>query len=221
MSPPSPDEPVLSIHGLVAGYAGKPVARLGALNLGAGGAGLLLGPSGAGKTTLLLAIAGLAKAFAGQVRVGGTDIAALPPSRADRFRGRTLGLIFQDLHLVPGLSTLDNLLLAPFAAGLPQDRARALQLLDGLGLAAQAFAPAETLSRGQAQRAAIARAMVLRPKLILADEPTASLDDEACTTVSTLLIKAAAETGAGLLIATHDQRLRARIETQAPVEPVA
>ena len=212
---------MLAVEGLVAGYGGRPVARLARLEVAPGGAALLLGPSGSGKTTLLLAIAGLAEVMAGVARVDGVDVAALRPAARDRFRGRAIGLVFQDLHLIAGLSTLDNILLAPFAAGVTQDRARALTLLAELGLADRAHRPAETLSRGQAQRAAIARAMLLRPKLILADEPTASLDDEACTRVSDLLARAAEETGAALVIATHDLRLRSRFEVTVAVEPVA
>ena len=212
---------MLAVEGLVAGYRGRPVARLPRLDVAPGGAALLLGPSGSGKTTLLLAIAGLAEVMEGVARVDEVDVAALRPAARDRFRGRAIGLVFQDLHLIAGLSALDNVLLAPFAAGVAQDRGRALMLLAELGLEDRAHRPAETLSRGQAQRAAIARAMLLRPKLILADEPTASLDDEACARVSDLLARAAEETGAALVIATHDLRLRRRFEVTVDAEPVA
>ncbi len=212
---------MLAVEGLVAGYRGRSVARLPRLDVAPGGAALLLGPSGSGKTTLLLAIAGLAEVMGGVARVDEVDVAALRPAARDRFRGRAIGLVFQDLHLIAGLSTLDNVLLAPFAAGVAQDRGRALMLLAELGLEDRAHRPAETLSRGQAQRAAIARAMLLRPKLILADEPTASLDDEACARVSDLLARAAEETGAALVIATHDLRLRRRFEVTVDAEPVA
>lgn len=211
---------MLRVEGLVAGYGRRRLARLPSLRGEAGSATLLLGPSGSGKTTLLLAIAGLADVFEGQVKVGDVDVAALDRSARDRFRGRAIGLIFQDLHLIAGVSTLDNVLLAPFATGARQDRARALALLGELGLADRAHRPAETLSRGQAQRAAIARAMLLEPKLILADEPTASLDDQACARVADLLLRAASETGAALVIATHDLRLRDRIASTVPAEPL-
>ena len=210
---------MLDIDGLAAGYAGRPVARLDALRLGPGEGGLLVGPSGCGKTTLLLAIAGLTDILGGSVRIGDVDLAALPAAPRDAFRGRAIGLVFQDLHLIAGLTVLDNVLLAPFAAGLPQDRGRAVSLLGDLGLAGHARRRAETLSRGEAQRVAIARAMLLEPRLILADEPTASLDDENCARVAGLLAHAARETGAALLIATHDSRLKTLFATALDLTP--
>ncbi|CAN5382857.1 ATP-binding cassette domain-containing protein [soil metagenome] len=211
---------MLHVEGLLAGYGRRPLAELGALDVKPGETALLLGPSGSGKTTLLLAMAGLADVLGGVVTLGGEPLSEVSRSERDKERGRSIGLVFQDLHLIPGLSTLDNVLLAPFASRMPQDRQRALSLLAELGLEAQAHRRAETLSRGQAQRAAIARAMLLKPKLILADEPTASLDDEACERVAELLSKAAVETGAALVIATHDQRLRARAAIVVHAVPV-
>ncbi len=210
---------MLVVEGLVAGYGATALAQLPELRVGAGQSALLLGPSGSGKTTLLLAIAGLADILGGAVRIGEVELKTLSARARDRFRGRRIGLVLQDLHLIPGLSTLDNLLLAPFAAGVAQDRKRALALLDELGLADRARRPAETLSRGQAQRTAIARAMLLQPKLILADEPTASLDDSNCALVAELLVRAAAETGAALVIATHDTRLRSRMGVSVEAAP--
>jgi putative ABC transport system ATP-binding protein len=210
---------MLRVSDLVAGYRGRAVARLPALSLAGGQSALLVGPSGSGKTTLLLAIAGLARVFGGEVEVDGVKPPSLPDAERDRFRGRTIGVVFQDLHLIAGLSLLDNVLLAPFAAHARQDRARALSLLQALSLGDVAHRPAEKLSRGQAQRAAIVRAMLMRPKLILADEPTSSLDDEACAAVVDLLERAVEETGAALLIATHDARLKARIPNAVSAEP--
>jgi ABC-type lipoprotein export system ATPase subunit len=212
--------PMLTVDHLTAGRGAIAAARLTSLTVERGQAALLLGPSGAGKTTLLLAMAGLARVFAGQARIGGVSVPDLTPAARDHFRGRNIGFIFQDIHLIPGLSLLDNLLLSPFAAGLAQDRQRAMALLDALGLGGKINRPAERLSRGEAQRAAIARAMLMSPKLILADEPTASLDDETCESVVELLLTAARDTGAALLIATHDQRLRSRVPAHAIVEGV-
>ncbi|HVY33485.1 MAG TPA: ATP-binding cassette domain-containing protein [Caulobacteraceae bacterium] len=196
------------------------MARLPSLRVEAGQAALILGPSGAGKTTLLLAIAGLVDAYGGSIQIDGVELTTLSAAKRDRFRGGNIGLVFQDIHLIPGLSALDNVLLSPYAAGLRQDREMAMILLDRLGLKDKANRPAQTLSRGQAQRAAIARAMLLRPKLILADEPTASLDDEACQVVGDLLISAAEQSGAALLISTHDQRLKARVSQTVAAEPI-
>ena len=212
---------MLVVEGLVAGYGGQPLARLARLSVQSGRTALLLGPSGSGKTTLLMALAGLAQTLEGVVKVDGTDMATLDGAARDRHRGRSIGLVLQDLHLVAGLSAVDNILLAPFAAGVAQDRRRALTLLEQLGLGARAHAPAETLSRGESQRTAIARAMLLRPKLILADEPTASLDDASCVRVLELLAAAASETGAALVIATHDLRLRGHTDLTVEAEPLS
>lgn len=202
---------MLEVARLVAGYGGKPVARLPSVSIPAGEAAVIAGPSGSGKTTVLLAIAGLAETLGGTVSIAGVNVADLRGRRRDRHRGRSIGLIFQDLHLVPGLSALDNMLLAPFAGGAKPDRARAVALLERLGVADRRDAHAEKLSRGQAQRVAIARALMMRPQLILADEPTASLDDDACGSVVALLLETARESGAALMVATHDARVRARI----------
>jgi putative ABC transport system ATP-binding protein len=214
-------EIMLTLRDLVAGYGETLVARLPWLSLESGQAALLLGPSGVGKTSLLLAIAGLARIFAGDVEVDDQNLARLDRRRIQRFRAAHIGFVFQDLHLVTGLSVLDNVLLAPFASGRAQDRDRARSLLERLGLGEAAKRPAETLSRGQAQRVAIARALLQTPRLILADEPTASLDDSACERVADLLLEGARESGAALLVATHDQRLRARIGQVVEVEAMA
>lgn len=208
---------MLEVTDLIAGYGGRAIARLDGLSVDSGSAAVLGGASGSGKTTLLLAIAGLSERLTGTIQIEGKHIGSLSDRARDRHRGRHIGLIFQDLHLIPGLSALDNLLLAPFAAGVPRDRAKARGLLERLGLGARIDARAETLSRGEAQRAAIARAMLMGPQLILADEPTASLDDAACEAVLALLVEATRESGAALVIATHDARVRSRIPHLATV----
>lgn len=209
---------MLAVDGLVAGYGKLALARLDALRVPGGDAAVLTGPSGSGKTTLLLAIAGLADRIQGNIRVDDTDLTTLGSRQRDRHRGRHIGMIFQDLHLVAGLTALDNLLLAPFATAARQDRARATALLDRLGLGDRRNARAETLSRGEAQRVAIARAALLDPDLILADEPTASLDDEACDAVLDLLLDTTKSSGAALVIATHDTRVKNRIANVAVAE---
>ncbi|WP_375397156.1 ABC transporter ATP-binding protein [uncultured Sphingomonas sp.] len=209
---------MLKVSNLLAGYGARPLARLSDLTVGDGEAAVLTGPSGSGKTTLLLAIAGMADRLDGTIEINDTEVGRLGPRARDRHRGRHIGMVFQDLHLVPGLSALDNLLLAPYASGAVRDRDRAIALLDRLGLATRRQARAETLSRGEAQRTAIARAALLRPSLILADEPTASLDDDACIVVLDLLLEATRDSGAALLIATHDGRVKQRVANVAVAE---
>lgn len=199
---------MLSIDAIEVQYPGSAALRLPPLQLGAGEHCLLLGPSGCGKTTLLHVAAGLLKPARGRVRLGDTDLSVLRGSALDRFRGRHVGIVFQRLHLIPSLTVLQNLAAAQYCAGLAVDRAAARETLARLGIGQKAQALPDALSQGQAQRAAIARAIVNRPRLILADEPTASLDDANALLVIELLIAQARECGAALLIATHDARVK-------------
>lgn len=176
-----------------------------------GGACLLLGNSGSGKTTLLHLIGGLLKIQNGKVVIAGQDLSQLSESGIDNFRGKNLGFVFQRNHLISSLSVLQNLLLAPYLANMPQDKTRAGEVLEHLGLSAKRNARVQALSQGQAQRVAIARAVVNRPRLILADEPTSALDDENCARVMALLLDVSKWYDSTLIIATHDQRLRSAI----------
>lgn len=203
------------------GHAGAAIATVPDTSLSTGEARLLLGPSGSGKSTLLMTLAGLIPPVSGDVMLKSIRLNGLTPSGRDRARGRTIGLVFQDIHGVPGLSALDNVLLGAFAMGLPQDRGRARHLLGRTGLADLASRRFETLSRGEAQRVAIARALLLEPALILADEPTASLDDRNTDRIATLLLSMARETGAALMIATHDRRLKAHVDDIVRMDPAA
>ncbi|MDQ1153398.1 ABC transporter ATP-binding protein [Brevundimonas sp. SORGH_AS_0993] len=205
---------MLMTRDLAVGRNGVAVATPGDLQVDAGDSLLLLGPSGSGKSTLLFTLAGLLTPIAGEVLLDGGPFSILPAGRRDRVRGERLGLVFQDVHLLAGLSVLDNVLLAPFAAGAAQNPERARTLVEELGLGWALRRPAETLSRGEAQRIAIARAMLMNPSVILADEPTASLDDDNAATVASLLRRAADEAGAALVIATHDQRLKSAFPRQ-------
>jgi ABC-type lipoprotein export system ATPase subunit len=196
---------------LAVGYGGVAVAMVKTLRLFAGEAALLLGPSGSGKSTLLMTLAGLIAPISGTVALEGERFDSLSARERDRRRGRRIGLVFQDIHGVPGLSVIDNVLLGAFAVGAAQDRGAAMVLLDRVGLSALATRRFETLSRGEAQRVAIARALSLRPAVILADEPTASLDDANADRIADLFVSVAKETGAGLIVATHDHRLKRHI----------
>jgi putative ABC transport system ATP-binding protein len=175
---------------------------------------LVVGPSGCGKTTLLHLIAGLLLPTQGTVAVEGHDLAALPAAARDRFRGRRIGIVLQQFHLLPTLTALQNLLVAQTIAGLPLDRAHAHAMLTALGVEERADAYPHQLSVGQQQRVAIARALVNRPGLLLADEPTSNLDDEACASVAELLLGAADRHSAALVIATHDHRLKSKVARQ-------
>jgi putative ABC transport system ATP-binding protein len=173
---------------------------------------LLLGQSGSGKTTLLHLLGGLLTAQQGNIAVNGTEITRLSESELDRFRGQHYGFIFQRNHLINALTVEKNLLMAPFLAGLQQDRARVEEVLTQLGIVEKKKAAIRELSVGQAQRVAIARAILNRPSVILADEPTSALDDKNCDRVSELLLSVADQNKATLIIATHDQRIKSKIK---------
>ena len=171
---------------------------------------LVIGPSGSGKSTLLNLLSGTLRSQAGKVIVAGQDFTGLSGARLDRFRGQHIGLVLQRLHLVESLSVEANLLLAQYCAGLPQDKQRVRSVLAELGLGDRVSDFPRQLSHGQAQRVAVARAVLNRPKLILADEPTSNLDDRNCEQALNLLVEQANRCEATLLIATHDARLRER-----------
>lgn len=169
---------------------------------------LLLGASGSGKSTLLNIISGLLKPSQGAVLINGTDLYTLPVRGLDRFRGRHIGIIFQRPHLIRSLDVLDNLELAAVMAGLPIDHERNRSLLADLGIGELAKNYPDQLSQGQLQRVSVARALVNKPDLLIADEPTSSLDDENANQVIKMLTTQAKDNGAALIIATHDARVR-------------
>lgn len=202
---------MFDVSGLRHAYDGQEVLHVGSWRAAQGEHWLLLGPSGSGKTTLLHVLAGILRPAAGAVTVAGQDLGTLPAQALDRFRGRHIGIVLQRLHLIPSLDVMHNLLLAQYLAGLPQDRRRVAEVLDGLDLGGKGAAQPHELSFGQAQRVAIARAVVNRPQLLLADEPTSNLDDARCLQALDLLQAQAAACNATLLIATHDQRIKSRV----------
>ena len=205
-------KPMVEVEALRHGHGGRDVLDIPRWRVDAGERCLVAGPSGSGKSTLLHLLAGLATPRSGSVRVAGQDLAALPAAARDRFRGRSIGLVLQSFHLLDTLSVFDNVRLARHLAGLPEDRARCREVLDDLGVGECSGAHPSTLSHGQAQRVALARAVVNRPAVILADEPTSSLDDESCERVVALIEAEADRQGATLVVATHDSRLRDRFE---------
>lgn len=172
---------------------------------------LLSGPSGCGKSTWLALVAGLVAPTAGSLTVAGQALAALKPVAADAWRARAIGFLPQKLHLSAALTVAQNLAMAQWAGGQPQDPARIDAALGALGVQDLAQRKPAQLSGGQAQRVALARAVLAQPRVILADEPTASLDDEAAADAVGLLLATARTQGATLVIATHDARVAALI----------
>ena len=181
----------------------------------------IIGPSGSGKSTFLHILAGLLRPASGRVMVGDQELHVMNERALDRFRGRHIGLVFQALHLVAALTVADNLRLARYFAGLPQDAGRIQDVLARLDIGALAGRYPHQLSQGQAQRVAIARALVNEPLAILADEPTSALDDHNCTDVMALLTGQARASGASLIVATHDGRVRAHMEHTLELTSVA
>lgn len=188
-------------------FADGRTLRFADVDVPQGGTLLLRGPSGSGKSTWLALAAGLLSATGGEMAVAGQSVGALAPAARDAWRARTIGFLPQRLLLSEALTVAGNLGLVFFAAGLPQDKVVVHHTLDALGVAHLAARKPVQLSGGEAQRVALARALLLRPRVILADEPTASLDDAACAAALTLLRERAQAAGATLVIATHDARV--------------
>ncbi|MFC3685163.1 ABC transporter ATP-binding protein [Hydrogenophaga luteola] len=198
---------MIETRGLAFSYPQAPVLSFPDLVVPHGGTLLLRGPSGSGKSTWLALVAGLLTPASGEVVVAGQTVHTLAGAARDRWRARCLGFLPQKLFLSEALSVADNLALVFFAAGLPVDRGAIGRALSALDLSSLAERKPSQLSGGQAQRVALARALLLQPKVLLVDEPTASLDDEACAAALALLQRGAAEVGATLVISTHDARV--------------
>jgi putative ABC transport system ATP-binding protein len=181
------------------------------LQIGAGEAVAVMGPSGSGKSTLLNLVAGLDRPTSGTVVVHGDDLGALNEKGLALYRRRRIGMIFQFFNLLDDLPALDNVALAAQLTGTPaaQARRRALELLDELGIAGRRNTYPAQLSGGERQRVAVARALMNRPALLLADEPTGALDSKAGEQVMDLLLDLN-QIGQTLLMVTHDERLATR-----------
>ena len=177
------------------------------INLGKDENLLIIGSSGIGKTTLLHLLAGLLESNSGSINLYGQDISNLTQHQIDKFRGQNIGIVFQKPHFVNSLTVKENLQLAQYL-GNKKDQNRITDILSSLDILDKENKKPKKLSQGEKQRASIAMAIVNSPKLILADEPTSSLDDENCDRVIKLLKKQASEFKAQLIVITHDNRLK-------------
>ncbi len=227
-------DPALSIRGLKFRYGATNDADIAGpawtidiptLDLAPGEHLLLTGSSGRGKSTLLYLIAGvldLAAPNTGEVRVAGRNIHALRGAARDTFRGRSIGMIFQTFHLLPGFSAAENVMAALMFSDIPprEHRARAVSLLGRLGITTPDRDP-DRLSVGQQQRVAVARALACRPALVLADEPTASLDPANSAAAVELIQSVCREQHAGLLCVSHDPSLVSKFDRRASLDDLA
>ncbi|MEM9366288.1 MAG: ABC transporter ATP-binding protein [Planctomycetota bacterium] len=191
--------------------AGEPLEVLSGvdLSLAAGQSVAIVGPSGSGKTTLLQILGTLDEPDSGEVQIAGEDPFSLGPTERAGFRNRHIGFVFQDHHLLPQLSVLDNVLIPALAAGRPDGEtvSRAESLIESVGLGDRiTHRPAE-LSGGQRERVAIARALVMEPDVILADEPTGNLDAKTASEVTALLRQLQSDRGVVLVAVTHSRAL--------------
>lgn len=188
-------------------YSDRVVVSIDTMQVAQGEHVLLKGASGSGKTTMMHIIAGLLKPTSGKVTIGTTDITILEGASLDKFRGQHIGMVFQQTYLIKTLNVLDNLVLAQYMAAKKQDKKYCQSILASLNLSHVITHFPEQLSRGEAQRVVIARALVNEPSIILADEPTASLDDKNAEAVIKLLIEQANKHNATLFVSTHDSRI--------------
>ena len=206
--PAGPGAPLLQVRGLGRVY-GRGEAAVTALqdvsfSVERGSFVSIVGPSGSGKSTLLHLIGGVDRPTAGTVFVDGTDLGALPESRLAVFRRRQIGLVYQFYNLIPALTVEENLTLPLLLDRRPIDRGHLMELAARLGLADKLHALPSQLSGGQQQRVSVGRALITRPALLLADEPTGNLDTKNSAAILALLQQFHRQLGQTLLLITHD-----------------
>lgn len=199
---------MVKIHSLKHAYQGANPIRYPDWEVPDGVHAVILGNSGCGKTTLLHLIGGLMSPSEGEILVAGERLDEKSTASLDRFRGEHIGIIFQKPHLVRSLTVKENLLLAQYLGCKKQDARQATHVLESLSIGELSNRKVHQISHGQAQRVSIARAVINQPKLLLADEPTASLDDENCSRVIDLLKSQAEASRSTLIVATHDHRVK-------------
>ncbi|MEU1692581.1 ABC transporter ATP-binding protein [Streptomyces hirsutus] len=212
-----PAQPLLAAHGLVKAHGKTLALRDTSVELHAGEILAVTGPSGSGKSTLLHCLAGIVRPDAGTVTYDGQRLEELPEKRLSELRRTDFGVVFQFGQLVPELTALDNVALPLMLAGTGRARARerAGEWLERFGVRGQAESRPGEMSGGQAQRAALARALVTGPRVVFADEPTGALDSLAGEQVMTALAHTAREAGTAVLLITHDAQVAAYADREA------
>jgi ABC-type lipoprotein export system ATPase subunit len=197
-----------------------PILDIASFALGAGEQMVLVGASGCGKTTLLHVISGISRPTEGRVKVDGWDITLMSEAERDRFRAEKIGYVFQTFNLLPGFTALENVMLGMRFARRRVDRARARHLLDRVGLGHRTTHKPTALSVGEQQRVAVARALANRPKLVLADEPTANVDSGHQQQIVDLLRQTCREEEVALLIVTHNPEVARQFERIDQLEEI-
>lgn len=205
---------MLTCQNLSCAIQGKPIIDELSFSLEGEKHLLILGPSGCGKTTLLSLLAGIQKPDAGEVVYDGVSLYGMSETERDLFRGRELGILFQTFHLIKVLNVRQNLLVAASMAGKKLADDRVYKVLDRLGLVSKAQQNVTQLSVGEAQRLAVARAVIAEPRWILCDEPTSALDDDNAEKMLILLAEEAANCKASLVVVTHDKRVTRFFDNQ-------
>jgi putative ABC transport system ATP-binding protein len=213
---------ILAVRGLckeVQDASGKlAILRDISFDLGAGQTVAIVGASGSGKSTLLGILAGLDTPSGGSVQLAGQDLFALDEDQRAALRARHVGFVFQSFQLMPNLTALENVMLPLELAGVPDARAKAAAMLQRVGLAERLQHRPRVLSGGEQQRVALARAFVVKPDLLLADEPTGSLDHATGEAIMDLMFDLNREQGTTLVLVTHDRQLAARCERRLTIE---
>lgn len=199
---------MISTSGITFSYSKDQLFHMPDLYCEAGSTILITGDSGKGKTTYLHILAGILKPNKGEILIGKKDIVSLSDAKRDKFRGKNIGLVLQKSHFVAAFTVLENLEMASWLATGKKNTSRAKELLEKLDIANQANKLPNQLSIGQQQRVSIARALMNGPKVLLADEPTSSLDDKNAEKVIQLLTDLSKEYKAALVIVTHDARIK-------------
>ncbi len=199
---------MISTSGITFSYSKDQLFHMPDLYCEAGSTILITGDSGKGKTTYLHILAGLLKPNEGEILIDKVNMVTLSESKSDKFRGKNIGLVLQKSHFVASLTVLENLEMASWLATGKKNATRAKELLTKLDIANQANKLPSQLSIGQQQRVSIARALMNDPKVLLADEPTSSLDDKNAEKVIQLLTDLSKEYKAALVIVTHDARIK-------------